>query len=206
MKKISLVSVSLIICSFVFSACSGSISSSSDKSLLISDKTTQYFTDEAIPESDIVAIVNAGMNASSAMNNQDWHFSVVTNKELLNEFVENMSKNMPPQMKEQANPKSQFGDTPLAIIVSCGNKGEFDAGLAMQNIYDYAILSGYGAKIFTSPCKMLNDGYKEKLGVPSNMSVVATINIGKKKNMDGVDGVTSASTRKPYDEVVTRIE
>ena len=76
----------------------------------------------------------------------------------------------------------------------------------MQNIYDFAILSGYGAKIFTSPCKTLNDGYKAKLGVPSNMNVVAAINIGKKKNMDGVDGVTSASTRKIFDEVVTMIE
>ena len=51
----------------------------------------------------------------------------------------------------------------------------------MQNIYDFAILSGYGAKILTSPCKILNDGYKAKLGVPSNMNVVAAINIGKKK-------------------------
>lgn len=76
----------------------------------------------------------------------------------------------------------------------------------MQNIYDFAILSGYGAKILTSPCKILNDGYKAKLGVPSNMNVVAAINIGKKKNMDGVDGVTSASTRKSFDEVVTMIE
>ena len=38
------------------------------------------------------------------------------------------------------------------------------------------------------------------------MNVVAAINIGKKKNMDGVDGVTSASTRKSFDEVVTMIE
>lgn len=202
MKKVLL---SLIICSFVFTACSTNEKVVSNKDLLITEKTTQYFTDDAVPESDITAIVNAGINATSAMNKQNWHFSVVTNKDLLNEFKENMSKNMPPQMKDQPNPKAQFSDSPLAIVVSCGDKGEYDAGLASQNIYDYAILSGYGAKIVSSPCKMLNDNYKTKLGIPSDMNAVAVVMIGKVKKMDGVDGVTSASNRKSFDEVVTMV-
>lgn len=202
MRKVLL---SLIICSFVFTACSTNEKVVSNKDLLITEKTTQYFTDDAVPESDITAIVNAGINATSAMNKQNWHFSVVTNKDLLNEFKENMSKNMPPQMKDQPNPKAQFGDSPLAIVVSCGDKGEYDAGLASQNIYDYAILSGYGAKIVSSPCKMLNDNYKTKLGIPSDMNAVAVVMIGKVKKMDGVDGVTSASNRKSFDEVVTMV-
>ena len=206
MKKILFVLSSLIMCSFVFTACLSSAKTVDKKDLLITEKTTQYFTDDAVPESDIKAIVNAGINATSAMNKQNWHFSVITNKSLLNEFKENMSKNMPPQMKDQTNPKAQFGDTPLAIVISCGDKGEYDAGLASQNIYDYAILSGYGAKIVSSPCKMLNDNYKEKLGIPADMNAVAAIMIGKVKNVDGVDGVTSASTRKPFDEVVTIIK
>ena len=202
MKRFSLVLLVYMICSFILTSCT---SSASNKALLISEKTTQYFTDETISENDIIAIVNAGMNATSAMNNQNWHFSVVTNKDLLNEFKENMSKNMPPQMKEQPNPKAQLGDSPLAIVISCGNKGEYDAGLASQNIFDYAILSGYGAKIVSSPCKMLNDNYKSKLGIPTDMNAVAVVLIGNKKNVEALDDITSASTRKAFDEVVTTI-
>lgn len=206
MKKSLLVFTSLVIFSFVFTACSSNVKTVNNKDLLITEKTTQYFTDEAVLESEITAIVNAGINATSAMNKQNWHFSVVTNKDLLKEFKENMSKNMPPQMKDQPNLKAQFGDSPLAIVVSCGDKGEYDAGLASQNMFDYAILSGYGAKIVSSPCKMLNDNYKEKLSIPSDMNAVAVVMIGKVKKMDGVDGITSASTRKSFDEVVTMIK
>lgn len=206
MKKFLLVLLSLVISTFIFTSCSSNAKTVSNKDLLITEKTTQYFTDDAVPESDITSIVNAGINATSAMNKQNWHFSVVTNKDLLNEFKENMSKNMPPQMKEQPNPKAQFGDSPLAIVVSCGDKGEYDVGLASQNLYDYAILSGYGAKIVSSPCKMLNDNYKTKLGIPTDMNAVAVVMIGKVRNVDGVDSVTSASTRKAFDEVVTMIK
>lgn len=201
MKK-SLILMLVLLAITILSACS----SSSNKDLLITQKTTQYFLDEEIPESDIKQILNAGINATSAMNKQNWYFSAVTNKELLLEFKNKMSENMPPQMKSQPNAKAQFGDSPLAIIVSCGDKGEYDAGLASQNLYDYAILSGYGAKIVSSPCKMINDNYKERLNIPSDMNAVAVVMIGKIKNMDSVDGVTSASVRKSFDEVVTIVK
>ena len=201
-----------ILCLLTISACMAmtfacsNATTTSDKEILIIGKTAQYFTDEAVPSGDITNILNAGINATSAMNKQDWHFSAVTDKVLLNEFKENMSKNMPPQMKDQPNPKAGLGDTPLAIVVSCGVKGDYDAGLATQSMYDYAVLSGYGAKILSSPCKMINENYKQKLGIPNGMNSVAVIIIGKVRDMNGVDGVTSASLRKSFDEVVTIIK
>lgn len=201
-----------LLCLFVAIACMAmafacsSTSATSNKELLITGKTAQYFTDEAISDADITNILNAGINATSAMNKQNRYFSAVTNKDLLKEFKENMSKNMPPQMKEQPNPKAGLGDSPLAIVVSCGDKGEYDAGLATQSMYDYAVLSGYGAKILSSPCRMINDGYKQKLNIPNGMNSVAVIIIGKVKDMSGVDGVTSASLRKAFDEVATIIK
>lgn len=197
-----LISITCMVTAF---ACS-SASATSNKELLITGKTAQYFTDETIPDADITSILNAGINATSAMNKQNWYFSAVTNKDLLKEFKENMSKNMPPQMKDQPNPKAGLGDSPLAIVVSCGDKGEYDAGLATQSMYDYAVLSGYGAKILSSPCRMINDGYKQKLNIPNGMNSVAVIIIGKVKDMSGVDGVTSASLRKTFDEVSTIIK
>ena len=60
--------------------------------------TTQYFTDEAVDEADIEKILQAGINAPSAMNSQPWHFSLITDKDVLNQINEGMSfgGGMPP--------------------------------------------------------------------------------------------------------------
>lgn len=196
----------ILACMATLFACTNTASTTTDKELLITGKTAQYFTDEEVPSGDITNILNAGINATSAMNKQNWYFSAVTDKVLLNEFKENMSKNMPPQMKDHPNPKAGLGDAPLAIVVSCGDKGEYDAGLATQSMYDYAVLSGYGAKILSSPCRMINENYKQKLNIPNGMNSVAVIIIGKVKDMGVADGVTSASVRKPFDEVAAIIK
>lgn len=207
MKRI----ISILFCLTLLSvlvACSinSTISNGGSKDLLITEKTTQYFLDEKIPNEDINAIVNAGINATSAMNKQGWHFSVVTNKELLNKMKEKMQENMPLEMKNQPNAKAQLGDSPLAIIVSCVEKGEYDAGLASQNMFNYAILSGYGAKIVSSPTRVINENFKSKLNIPNDMNAVAVVLIGKAKDMTGVDGVTQATTRKAVDEIAAFIK
>ena len=46
----------------------------------------------------------------------------------------------------------------------------------------------------------------KKLNIPSNMNAVAVVLIGKVKDMSNVDGITSATTRKSFDEVVSIID
>ena len=59
---------------------------------LIGDiSTAQAFTQDAVPQEDISAIVMAGVNAPSAMNAQPWHFSVVTDQDALQQIAEGMS-------------------------------------------------------------------------------------------------------------------
>ena len=57
-------------------------------------KTTQYFTDEAVVQKDMETIVQAGINAPSAMNSQPWHFSVITDAEVLQQISEGMGSGM----------------------------------------------------------------------------------------------------------------
>lgn len=46
---------------------------------LIADiPTIQAFTDDGVPEEDMDKILSAGINAPSAMNRQNWHFTAVT--------------------------------------------------------------------------------------------------------------------------------
>ena len=65
--------------------------STADAVAVISDiATTQYFTEEPAKEEDVKTIVQAGINAPSAMNGQPWHFSVITNKEVLQQIAGGM--------------------------------------------------------------------------------------------------------------------
>ena len=57
--------------------------------------TTQYFTDEAVSEADVETIVQAGINAPSAMNGQPWHFSVITDTEVMQKIADGMGGGMP---------------------------------------------------------------------------------------------------------------
>lgn len=63
-------------------------------SVLQNIKTTQYFTDEAVAQEDVETIVQAGINAPSAMNGQPWHFSVITDAEVLQQISEGMGGGM----------------------------------------------------------------------------------------------------------------
>lgn len=62
---------------------------------LVSDiATTQYFTDEKVSDDAINTILMAGINAPSAMNGQPWHFSVITDKAVLQQISEDMRSGM----------------------------------------------------------------------------------------------------------------
>ena len=63
---------------------------------LVSDiSTTQYFTDEAVKEADVKTIVQAGIQTPSAMNGQPWHFSVITDAQVLQSISGGMGGGMP---------------------------------------------------------------------------------------------------------------
>lgn len=63
--------------------------------ILTTAKTAKKFTSEPISEDHIKQILSAGLNAPSAINKQPWHFSVVTNKEILKQISEAMAAGMP---------------------------------------------------------------------------------------------------------------
>ena len=53
---------------------------------IMNAKTTQAFTDEAVADEDLTAILQAGLSATSAINQQPWFFAVVTNQEVMTEI------------------------------------------------------------------------------------------------------------------------
>ena len=62
--------------------------------LLRTVKNTQYFTDEPVAAEDIEKILEAGVNAPSAMNTQPWHFTAITDGEVLEQLAADMEAAM----------------------------------------------------------------------------------------------------------------
>ena len=108
--------------------------------------------------------------------------------------------------------KAGMADAPMAIIISCKDGSQLDAGLACQNMSVTAQLLGYGTKIISSPTIALNGEkqaeYKELLGIPADQSAAAILLIGKEDlSVDTTaDSYTGATERNPLTEVVTYID
>ena len=201
--------------------------------------TLQAFTDEAVNDEDLKTIISAGINAPSAMNSQPWHFSVVTDKDILQQISDDMGAGIPPKPgdKPETGDKPSMGDkppagdgdkkdfpappaggpmtakagiadAPVAVIISCTDGSDFNAGLACESMADTANLMGYGTKIISSPTIALNgekkDEYKKLLDIPADKSAVAVLLIGHPK--ESADSVTGATERNPFDDVVSMIK
>ncbi len=171
--------------------------------------TTQAFLQDLVDSQDVTRILNAGINAPSAINKQDWHFSAVTDKSVLEQIAGEMSAGPRPggpTPGASAPAKAGIASAPLAIIVSCGEGYDLNAGLATQNMSVVAQMLGYGTKIIASPSMVINgekkDEYKKILGIPESMSMVAVLLVGK-TDTGGFDAATMATPRKDFGELVS---
>lgn len=190
--------------------------------LLTEVKTTQYFTDEQVPDDDIEKILSAGINAPSAMNTQPWHFTAITNDDVTQKLADAMKSMKPPTASNipakektdtaktsfsKAATKAAIGDAPLTIVISCEDGAELSTGLAVQNMSVEAQLLGYGTKILTSPTIALNGDnqaeYNELLKIPENQKTAAVLIVGKAAEDD--DAVSSATERNSFDTVTSII-
>lgn len=87
MKRILALIISLLLlCALALSA-----SAQTAVDVILTSSTTQAFKADAIPEDDLNLIVQAGLSAASAINQQPWYFAVITNQDVMKEISSNMS-------------------------------------------------------------------------------------------------------------------
>ena len=55
-------------------------------STILNAGTAQAFTDEAVGEDDLNVILESGLAAASAINQQPWYFVALTNQEIMDEI------------------------------------------------------------------------------------------------------------------------
>jgi len=111
---------------------------------ILSRRSVRAYKQEQIKDEDLQIIINAGMFAPSAMNQQSWHFTAVQNKETLQKINQAtksiLLKSGNKRFEEMAKLESfnAFYNAPTLIIISGDEKAiapQCDCVLAMENIF-----------------------------------------------------------------------
>ena len=139
-KLVSLIAVALLLCAVAMSAGAQAMTD-----VILASGTTQAFKADAVAEADLNIILQAGLSAASAINQQPWHFAVITNADMAKELTSGSGMGMPggmpgsapaggfpggapagapegapadmPKMPASAGAKAGMGDSPVAIVV-----------------------------------------------------------------------------------------
>jgi nitroreductase len=159
-----------------------------------SRRSIRSFKDEQIKDDEVEAVLEAGMYAPSAGNQQAWHFTVIQNKELLawlNREAKERAKQLDDEhIKKMANNESLniFYGAPTVILVSGEEKAmviEADCAAATQNMLLAAESVGLGSCwvnlvlfAFNSPKAK---EYLKELGVPDGYKPFSSVALGYKK-------------------------
>ena len=168
---------------------------SSFLSILTDGKTNWNFTAEPVDENDLHTILEAGVNTPSAINEQPWAITVVTDPDIIAELGDTPSTRQAPVM----------------ILISVTNSNEMkilDAGLATQSMQIAARALGYATKIESTAARTIRNDktgkWADLLKIPSDKSARAALFVGHAD--EEADAVSSASTRDDFDSVVTFIK
>jgi len=107
-----------------------------------------------VEKEKIAAILECGLYAPSAMNRQPWHFTVVTDRKLLDKISQENRKIMLQSDNEEIRLRAQdpgfdnFRGAPMAIIVSGDRKAVYapaDCANAIENMAVAAYSLGLGS-------------------------------------------------------------
>ena len=80
-KLLTLLTSIALICSLMTAACADET-----VNVIMQTGTTQAFTADTVAEADLKVILQAGLHATSAINQQPWYFVAVTNQEIMKEL------------------------------------------------------------------------------------------------------------------------
>lgn len=155
-------------------------------------RSVRKYQAEQIADSELQEILKAAVYAPSAVNQQKWHFSVIQNKELLDQMVEIIKENMLHSGNEQLAKRAQMDNfhtyyhAPTLILISgdAQHPNYLDCGAAAQNIC-LAAESLHIGSCFIGFTRLLFASEKGKalsrqLGIPEGYQFITSVTLGYK--------------------------
>ncbi|MDO4356600.1 MAG: nitroreductase [Clostridia bacterium] len=141
-----------------------------------------------VADADLRAIMNAALQSPSGMNRQPWHFTVVTDRALLDEFD---AAHDPNASLTYRAPAVIFVTVPVnraelsnsADAYVCGRDRGIDCGIAVQNMALAAWSLGYGNVILGMPRAVFEGErgpeFMERFGIPEGHEFIIALAVGK---------------------------
>jgi len=155
-------------------------------------RSVRKYKPEQIDEQELKCIIDCGLNAPSAMNSQNWHFTVIQNKDLINRMSEKIRLNLPPEMftryKERHNGREDFClfyEAPTIILISGDAEDlftDYNGAYATQNMCLAAHSIGV-ASVIIGLTKILfmtdeAEAFKKELDVPEGYKPLYAVCFG----------------------------
>ncbi len=154
--------------------------------LLLSSYSERNYTTQLVTDQQLDLILNCGIKAPSARNQQPWRFTVIKDEAAMKEIISDaVAGNV---LIIISGAESQTGTTP-----------DFDCGLAAESMFVAAHGLGLGARIYGSPTENINSK-RDVYQVPAGFKAVVVLRVGN--IVKPVDAVSSATPRKAFDEIV----
>ena len=158
-------------------------------------RTTRRFKPEQIKEEELQAIIEAGLYAPSGENVQPWNFTVIQNRELIDEIdfeVKEVFKQSDVEILRKAGLNENYIPTygaPTVILVSGLNDNYYtdvDCAAATQNMLLGAQSLGI-ASCWCAAASMVfqgenKDAFRAKLNIPENYTPSYAVLLGYSDN------------------------
>lgn len=167
-------------------------------------RSTRAFLEQQISEEELQAILEAGIYAPSATNQQSWHFTVVQNKDLLdrlNSRFKELAKKSDNNYVRRVGENEKFHvfyNSPTVILVSGNEKNNYaavDCAAAVENMLIAAESLNIGTCWIGFIAYLLNSeegkDFVKELGIPEGYKQIHAVAIGHKRI-----NVTKAPARK----------
>ena len=172
-------------------------------------RSVRAYTREQLTEEQLQALLDAAVQAPSAVNGQPWHFSVVQDIPLLHEFNETFREIILRKVDSE-EARARFADAdysvvfkaPTVIFISLPVEQRFfakiDAGIAVENIALAAQSLGLGSVILGMPKEVFDsekgDRFRKAFQFPEGYDFAVAIAVGN-----------PAMTKEPHEVKPDRI-
>ena len=159
--------------------------------LISSRRSHRAYETTPLTEEQLDALLKAAMESPSAVNRQPWHFTVVRNQELLDEWNKEVWNQMMKRDPERRSPRFAdkdfhvFYHAPTVIVISGmpdNHYTQIDGGIAVENIALAAESMGLGTVILGMPGDAFQsekaDYFRKALKFPQDWDFVIAVAIG----------------------------
>ena len=155
--------------------------------VIMTGYSARIFNSEPVSDQDLDLILKCGIKAPSSRNGQPWKFTVVKDTALMKKAIGSISPGNVLIFVSGAETQEEAGIN-------------FDCALAAENMNIEAQSLGLGARIYGGPVRSVNSTLKKDLEIPEGYRVVTILRVGHIEK--GPDAVSSATTRKSFEEIV----